>query len=221
MRFDSLDRETSSCDTSPSLVCFSLLCPHSRRETTLEEARERWLRGNYEEAQALYEDLGKDAKNQPAATIGLSRALESQGEYDKALGVLEPALQKHTKNVDLLARHAEILYRRGRWDDAKKAVDAALKIDANQFLARWVQAQFYRDTGDIKKADTEMRWFVKEYMPAEVLPTTISKMRQNSSSFALAGTENARWHNISDQFQFILDEVYTDAIKVRQSVLAR
>src|SRR5207302_6693865 len=29
----------------------------------------------------------------------------------------------------------------------------------------------------------------------------------------LAGCENARWNQLSDQFQFILTEVYTDAVK--------
>src|SRR5204862_874233 len=33
----------------------------------------------------------------------------------------------------------------------------------------------------------------------------------------LAGAEHARWHNLSDQFQFILTEVYGDALKADQS----
>ena len=46
----------------------------------LAEARERWLRGNYEEARADYGALAKDPKNKVAAAIGLSRVFQSQGQ---------------------------------------------------------------------------------------------------------------------------------------------
>src|SRR5438067_2378181 len=76
----------------------------------LKEARQRWLHGNYEEARALYEELGRDAKDQEAAAIGLSPAWQSEGEYDKALEVVSGALRSHASSADLHARHAELLY---------------------------------------------------------------------------------------------------------------
>src|SRR5262245_57547287 len=82
---------------------------------TLKEARTRWLHGNYGEAREQYEELAKDAKLRSAATLGLSRALASEGEYDKALEVVEAALKDVPKDVNLLARRAEVLYLRGRW----------------------------------------------------------------------------------------------------------
>src|SRR5438309_1069725 len=78
---------------------------------TLAEARQRWLRGNYEEARALYETLAKDAFGRSpkdityaAAVIGVSRSLQSQGEYDKALDVIDAALKSNNSDADLLAR---------------------------------------------------------------------------------------------------------------------
>src|SRR5581483_12343793 len=79
---------------------------------SLEEARLRWLKGNYEEAQEEYEKLAKDDKLLAPATVGLSRALQSQGEYDKALAVVEAALKSKPKDADLLARQAEVLHLR-------------------------------------------------------------------------------------------------------------
>src|SRR5438874_1971507 len=87
---------------------------------SLKDARLRWLKGDYEESLAVYEDLAKDPKVKTAAVVGQSRALESVGEYDKALDAVEAALKDAPKEAALLARQAELLYLRGRWDDAGK-----------------------------------------------------------------------------------------------------
>ncbi len=178
----------------------------------MKEARERWLHGNYGEAREQYEALAKDAKLRPAATIGLSRALESEGEYDKALEVVEAALKDMPKDANLLARHAELLYQRGRWDEAEKAANAAIDANKNQFLARWVRAQVHRDRGDMKKADAECKWFVRTYTQRDNNDDPIKDPEQ-LVLVGLAGAENARWNNLSDQFTFILQDVYGDAVK--------
>src|SRR5436305_305159 len=88
------------------------------------DARLRWLKGDYEESLSLYEDLARDAKLRTDAVVGRSRALESVGEYDKALDAVEAALKdagRGDATPPLLARQAELLYLRGRWDDAGKA----------------------------------------------------------------------------------------------------
>src|SRR5262249_30919871 len=101
---------------------------------TLKDARQRWLRGNYAEAQALYEEVAKDAKQKAVATVGLSRALESKGEYDKALEALDASLKDDPADVELLARRAELLHLRGRWENAEKAANEALKANKDHFL---------------------------------------------------------------------------------------
>src|SRR4051794_38173142 len=96
-------------------------------DSSLKEARQRWLHGNYEEARSLYEDLAKNAATRDEAAVGLSHTWQSQGEYDKALAVVDDALKASPKNADLHARRAELLYQRGRWDDADKAAALALE----------------------------------------------------------------------------------------------
>jgi len=73
------------------LVLLAMRLAASAAGPTLQEARQRWLHGNYEEARELYETLAKEGNRRDAATIGLSKALQSQGEYDKALIVIEAA----------------------------------------------------------------------------------------------------------------------------------
>jgi tetratricopeptide (TPR) repeat protein len=172
------------------------------------EARKRWLHGNTAEARSLYEAL----PDGPQKAIGLSRTWESDGEYDKAAAVIDAALKTSADDADLLARRAELHYLRGQLADALKVANAAVAKREDQFLARWVQANVYRDTGDLQKADAEFRWFVKTYTARDRAGKPITDA-DTLLLVAQAGAENARWHNLSDQFKFILNEVYGDALK--------
>lgn len=183
-----------------------------RAESPLQEARQRWLKGNYEEAREQYEMLLKDDKLAAAAAVGLSRALESSGEYDQAVSVIEKAIPGAPRDIGLLARHAEVLYLRGRWDEATRAVDAALAVDKDNFQARWVQAQLYRDRGEHKKADEACRWFVRTYSARSDADNEI-KSPDELLIVGLAGAENARWNHLADQFTFIVTELCVDALK--------
>jgi tetratricopeptide (TPR) repeat protein len=178
----------------------------------LGEARKRLLKGNYAEAQQLYERLLKEPKRAVAAAVGLNKALQSQGEYDAALKVLDEALRERPKDADLNANRAELLFARGRWDDADKAVAVALAAAKEHFLAHWVAAQLSRDRGDLKKAEAEFRWFVRTYSDRSNQDKDVTDPDE-LLLVGLAGCEHARWHHLSDQFQFILSEVYGEAAK--------
>jgi len=178
-----------------------------RADTSLPEARLRWLHGNYDEARALYEELTKDAKLKSPAAIGVSQCWQSQGEYDKALEVIEKALGDSPKDAALNARHAELLYLRGRWDDAVKAVTKALDENKNQLLARWVRVQVLRDRGETAKAKDEVVWFIKFYNDNDV------KDPDDLLLVGLASLEHARWNKLSDQFEFVLNELFNVAAR--------
>ena len=221
--YNNREVENSISDSNPGTpdmirstlyILFTLcLCQSTLADdATLKEAKKLRLRGNYEEAIELYEKLAKKAETEVVATIGQSKVMQSQGEYDKALDLIDSQLKKHSKNADLLGRRAELLLLRGRWDDAMQAAEAALKEKSDQFNARWVRAQLYRDKGEIKKADQEFRWFVRTYVARSNADMDI-KDPEALLLVGLAGCENARWYSLSDQFEFILQEVYSDAIK--------
>src|SRR5712692_301081 len=106
------------------LIVLRLAVPALAQDAALKEARQRWLKGNHEEARTKYETLAKDAKHKVAASIGLSRVWQSQGDYDKALAVLDEALKEKLKDAaDVHARRAEVLYLRGRCKDAENAAE--------------------------------------------------------------------------------------------------
>ena len=65
----------------------------------LAEARQRLLKGNYEEARAAFEEAAKrDAKLAPAAAVGVSKTYREVGEYDKAHYALKADGGKTGKN---------------------------------------------------------------------------------------------------------------------------
>lgn len=196
-----------------ALLVFCLLPVTARaEEPTYKEARTRWLRGNYAEAQTAFEALAKKDKPDSKVIIGLSRVYESQGEYDQALALIETAVKERPKDAALLARQAELLYLRGRCDEAEKAADQAIALKDDQFQARWVRAQIYRDRGALDKADEAFRWFVRTYSQR----SNECKDITDAEELALvgkAGVENANAHSITDQFSFILNELYSDALK--------
>ena len=100
----------------------------------------------------------------------------------------------------------------GKWDDAAKDAEAAIKKEDANFLARWVRVRLLRDQGDIPAADKEVRWFVKAYSDASAAEKDIADPEQ-LLLIGQAGAENARWNNKPSQFAFILNEVYKDALK--------
>src|SRR5262249_26046805 len=83
---------------------------------------------------------------------------------------------------------------------------------SEQFLARWIKAQILRDRGKLDEADQAFRWFVRTYSARSEADKDI-KDPEDLCLVGLAGVENANWHSITDQFSFILNDVYADALK--------
>src|SRR5947208_2281550 len=175
-------------------------------------ARQRWLRGNSAEARELYEKLAQDSQHAVAAAIGISRTWEDEGELDKASAAIETALKAGLQHPDLLARRAQLQHLRGRLDDAAKEAEAVVAKVPDHFLAHWIRAQVRLDRGDTEGADAEFRWFVRTYTARDQANNPI-KDADTLLLVAQAGAINARWHNLSDQFRFILNEVLNDALK--------
>jgi tetratricopeptide (TPR) repeat protein len=177
---------------------------------SLKEARQRLLHGNYAEARAQFEALAKEPASRVAATLGITQCRLSEGEYDKALGMLEAALKASPGTAALEARKADILYRVGRWDDADKAIEDALGHDADQFLAHWVRAQLYRDRGDFKKAGDDLVWFVRTYSKRGDAITDPDEVML----VGLAEVERARWDKrLLDSFSVVLNDIWTPLFK--------
>src|SRR5262245_34308877 len=174
-------------------------------KATLSEARKLLQRGNVAEARQQYEELAKVEKSRAAATIGVARCWQAEGDYRKALRILDEGMKgtEDAGSAELLAARAELLYFTGRWDDALEDVATVLKTKKDHFLARWVKAQIVRDKGDLTAADTEMRWFVRTYTQRSNNDDDIKDPNQ-LLIVGKAGAEDGRLKSITSKFSFIL-----------------
>src|ERR1051326_2280765 len=198
-------------------VSIVVATPLLAQQKSLDEARQRWLHGNYAEAHEIYSKLLKDPKDATAAVIGLSRVLQSQGAPEGALKVIDDAVKQGKPPAELAARHAELLYLLGRPTEALKAAETALDQKDDNLQARWVRASIYEDRGDFDKADKEFRWFLRTYNDRQGTPQEI-KSPDDLLLVGLAGTENVRLNirkdnTLSEQYTFILNEIYGDILK--------
>jgi tetratricopeptide (TPR) repeat protein len=173
--------------------------------------RQLLQRGNYAEAEEGYAQAVKQ-EGSVMAYIGLARVQREVGRYSEACDTLDKGLHQHRGNAELLAERGELLYLLGRWEEAHKDVDAALKGDPGNIRARWVKACLLRDQGELAAADQEVRILVRTYTQASGTEQEI-RDAQRLLIIGLAGAENARWHRRPQQFAFILNEIYRDALK--------
>ncbi len=181
-------------------------------KTALAEARKRLLAGNYDEARTAYQAAAKTDKTlAPYAAVGIAESHRLAGDTELSLKVLDAAKKEASDNLDLFAARADLLYEIGDWDEAEKDADAALKFEKNQLRAIWTKGRILRDRGSVDEADKIFRLAVRHYTARSNADDDITDP-EDLLYVALSGSENARWHNLKEQFRFILNEVLKDAL---------
>ena len=178
--------------------------------TKIAVAHEHFQKGRYGEALEVLDSVTKDeAKDLNAVGLAKARceALLAQGERDAAEKVLNEAIKAHEDSAELHGLLAKIHFERGRYDAADASVATALKLDGNQLQARLIQAHLWTERGDIAKADTGYRWFVRYYnsqQPNEAEPLLF---------VGEGAAQYARWHSVTQIFDFCVNTVAKDALK--------
>ena len=172
----------------------------------IESAHELWQTGRYAEAEERFTALETSGADPAAVAVGLSRCLESTGRWDEARAALDRALEKQADNAALLARAAELEFDTGHWSEASHHAEAALKTDPDELTARWVTAQLAKARGDFRAASGQFESFIHYYNARDVTDS------RELVLIGLAASEYARWNRSSDQFDFILNGLYADAV---------
>jgi tetratricopeptide (TPR) repeat protein len=173
---------------------------------TLSEARELFLTGKYSEAA---EFARRHAEKDPvAAAILWARSDEAVGKRADAVKHLVEVAGKHGKSAVLPAELARLAFERGEHEAAKMHVEAALALDKDQPLARWVQAELYRTSGRLKEAEAAYQWFVDFYNERDEI-----KDADTLRLIGLAAGQYARWNRLSDQYRFLVNELYPEILK--------
>ncbi len=191
--------------TRTLLLGVLLTVPTAAWAATLDEAAEHLLKGRYAEAIEAYEELGDDAGVE--AVLGHSRALQETGEWEAAAKLVEDAPDDLAGDARLLARRAELHLLRGELVEAEKLAKQAIASEADEPLARWVQAEVLTETGRIAEADVAYRWFVRYYN--RVQPKDAGSLLRVADGAA----QYARWRSVSSIFNFIVNDLCPDALK--------
>ncbi|HUT95043.1 MAG TPA: tetratricopeptide repeat protein [Thermoguttaceae bacterium] len=173
-------------------------------EDDLAEARRLLLSGKYAEAAEIYR---RAASEDPAATLGLARSLVAEGKSEEAVQTLTSGPGEH---AELHAELARLAFERGDHAAAETHVDAAIRLDAHQLLARWVRGELFRTSGRLKEAEEAYLWVIRFYNEHQREIRRAESLRW----IGLAAARYARWNRLSDQFQFLVKELYPDALKI-------
>jgi len=163
------------------------------------------LSGNYAEAAEQYAQVA--AARPVDAALGLARCQESTGRREQAADTLSAALEDHPREAALHAELARLAFERGDYETADAAVTVALGIDEDQLQARWIAAQLLTAAGKLDEADRAHKWLV-DYYNQQVAVTDPEDMQW----IGLAAAQFARWNRLGDQFKFLVNELYPDAL---------
>ncbi len=196
-----------------SLVCFSILTTSaSAGNAPYKEARTNALKGNFGEAIEQFQEVAKNPKHRVRSLVEISKLHVAKGDYDKADKVIAEALKETANEAELLARAAALQFERGRWDEAEKLARKAVEVKEQTFLAQWILGSILRDRGQTAEADKVFRWFIRTYSKRQNDDDEISDSDE-LRLVGLAGLERARHYHLTDQFQFVLTEIFGYSLK--------
>lgn len=188
-------------------VWLSILACLGFAEPSAEKARDHLQHGRYAEAAEAFAELAETTPDDEAIVLGWSNSLWAQGNRDEAEAVLKKAIEANDKQPRWHAELAHQHFERGRYTEAQAAVDAALKLNPDELLAKWIQAELLTERGDIKPALEGYRWFVRYYNRAQ--PTEAEAL----TLVARGSAQYARWQSVSQIFDFTVNTLCGDAIK--------
>lgn len=167
----------------------------------LADAQRLLLTGKYAEAAARF---ARSASDSPAAAVGWSRALAAEGKYEEAAKAISSCKAEH---AHVKAESARLALLRGDYPAARTQVDAALRLDSKQLLARWIDGELLRTAGRLDEAAAAYRRLVLHYNENDV------REAESLHWIGLAAAQYARWKRLSDQFGFLVNDLYPDALK--------
>jgi tetratricopeptide (TPR) repeat protein len=178
----------------------------SHAESDAAVARKLLLTGHYPEARAAYERLAP--RDPVVAAIGAARCRRAVGDLEGALGVLAAAAAQRPEAAALRAEQAGLEFERGNHPAAQALVDSALARDPDQLAAHFLAAELDRVAGRLEEASDGYRWFVRYYNREQDSIRDPEVLRW----IGLAGAQYARWGRNSEQFHFLVNTLYPDAV---------
>lgn len=136
------------------------------------------------------------------AEIKMAKLYDQAQQHVEAAGEIKTAVAQHSNNIDVLLAAAEIELRRGRQADAKKHIDAALKLNKTSLAAMTLAGQAARHRGDEEKA--------KEYLNYVAYRSPGNFTATNQLARLLAGSDDESEEQKSLQLAELNFRAYSD-----------
>ena len=187
---------------SAIFVLCVLATPAPGADDSLSKARGLLLGGKYAEAAAIYAPL---AMERPDAALGLARCLEAEGKADGAVETLTAVAD------DQAAVHAELArlaFERGDYEESLARCRNALKLDADQLLARWIRGELHRTAGQLDEAEEIYAELISYHNTHEF------KKAESLRWIGLAVARYAAWNRMSGQFNTLVNDLYPAALEL-------
>jgi Flp pilus assembly protein TadD len=192
------------------LACRLATAADEQPASLFAEARQFYLRGKYEEAREAAAPL---AEKHPVETaLLLARCDAAVGKLAEAEKQLTDVAGKNPKSAPLHAELAGLAFQRGDRPAAEKYVQAALEADGRCRQARWIAAELLRTAGKIEEADAAHDWFVDDYNDTDKFDDP-----DDLRYVGLGAAQYARWNRLTDQFSFIVNDLYPSALAVDEN----
>ena len=163
------------------------------------------LVGRYDEAAELF---GADSEKEPSAAVGLARCQTATGKRDDAKTTLEAAAERFEESADVQAELALAAFERGDYEPAGKHAAAALALDKDCLLARWIEAELLRTSGKLDEAQRAYAWFIGYHNRAARLDDPWALVW-----IGRAAAHHARWTRNSNQFRRLVSDVLPAATR--------
>jgi tetratricopeptide (TPR) repeat protein len=196
--------------SAAALLLAAITATARAADPSLADAQRLFLRGAYAEAGEMF---GQLAEKEPAAVVGAARCLSSVGKTDEAVTLLEAAAKKRNANGEIHAELARLALERG---DYREAEDRALFTICgwpNEMpaaaQAKWTLAELRCREGRLDEAQRIYKRLVDFHNSADEI-----KDPDALRYIGLCAAQYARWTRQSDQFHFLVNELYPDILKL-------
>ncbi|MEX0793565.1 MAG: tetratricopeptide repeat protein [Pirellulaceae bacterium] len=171
----------------------------------LPQAKTHYLKGRYAEAREL---LGESPELDQAAVL-LARTYRAEGKRDEAKQALETFLTEGAPSAPVLAELADMAFDSGDLETAARHNKRSLFLNGKLALARWLDAELARVTGDLKQAEQGYEWFIDHYNATDQFTDPEALYYTG-----LAAAQYARWTRNSGQFHFLVNDLFPDILKL-------
>ena len=167
----------------------------------LAKARSLLMHGRYDEAAEIYKP---EAAKAAEAALGWAACLEAQGKTAAAVEALTPLADKQ---AEIQAQLARLAFERGDAVEARRRVKETLQLASEHPLALYVQAELARTSGRLDEAEGQYRRLINFYNSHDV------KQAESLRWIGRAAAQYARWNRLSDQFDFLVNDLFPAAVK--------